>query len=403
MYLFDTLGISGLDVCGFGQFKRRLKDERAMHASNNGARIDKTNILQLISEPFRNTFTPELVRRGFELTGVIPFNPEAIPLYKLAPSQISSTKQSFPGYVPPEVTAMTAAFSQLKRKTPSSPQQSPSKRRRLGEIDTNLPQPSVSTTFESSQWDISPENARIATCLLRETPVQSLFTDSPLSADFSMPKPTFYIGERFNGCRGFIPSSNPGALSHNGVLAENVALREQARQLIDSNRIFHENERKTTVQMVLQHIALKKLTDQLNATKSGGAKKESFPFKDGKACLLTSPDVVDQLELRKAEQFKAEEDKAKRREATQAKKMLRDSIGVSKDLFKKRCAAEIQAWQTEIDKLTAFRVPKKDFPKKPYSWKRRVKPYQYLLDELEALKQLAPDETEVVEIADEQD
>ena len=185
-----------------------------MHASNNGACINKTNILWLISEPFQNTFTPELVHRGFKLTGVIPFNPEAIPLYKLAPSQISSTKQSFPGYVPPKVTAMTAAFLQLKRKTPSSPQQSPSKHWRLGEIDTNLPQPSVSTTFESSQWDISPENARIATCLLHETSVQSLFTDSPLSADFSMPKPTFYIGECFNGCQGFIPSSNPGALCY---------------------------------------------------------------------------------------------------------------------------------------------------------------------------------------------
>ena len=404
MYLFDTFGISGLDVCGFGQFKRRPKDERAMHASNNGARIDKMNILQLISEPLRNTFTPELVCRGFELTGVIPFNPEAIPLYKLAPSQISSTKQFFPGHVLPEVTAMTAAFSQLKRKTrPSSPQQSPSKRRRLGEIDTNLPQPSVSTTFESSQWDISPENARIATCLLRETSVQSLFTDSPLSADFSMPKPTFYIGEPFNGCQGFVPSRNPGALSHNGVLAENVALREQTRQLIDSNHTFLENEKKTTVQMVLQHIALKKLTDQLNATKLGGAKKESFPFKDGKACLLTSPDVINQLELRKAEQFKAEEDKAKRKEAMQTRRKLRDSIGVSKDLFKKQCMAEIQAWQTEIDKLKAFKVPKKEFPKKPYSWKQRVKPYQYLLDELEALKQLAPDKTEVVEIVDEQD
>jgi len=394
----------GLDVCGFGQFKRRLMDAHIMHASQGIGRIDKTNILEIIAAPFEETFTPETILRGFELTGVSPYNPSVIPLAMLAPSKPSSSNQIFPGFDPPEVQAMVAAFGQAKRKTPpSSPQESPSKRRRLGEIDTNIPGTLFPTSFNTPMWDITAENARIASCLSCGTSAQSILSESTIEEGFQMKEPTLYVGRPFQGAKGFQPKNNLKHCTNNELSAQVIALREKLHQLLDANHVLFEFNQKATVQLVLQHLAFEKLTSQKQTSQGSGAKRQHRIFPKGKAVLLTSPDVMQLISQKQATEDKAEDEKAKWKEVREERNKLQERIEEAKRLFKEMCAAEILAWE-EIDAtLVAQGVPKSKRPPKPRCWKVRTKPWQRLDDELKALKLRSPKELESVEIVEEQD
>jgi len=196
-----------------------------MHASQGRGHIDKTNILEIIAAPFKETFTPETILCGFELTGVSPYNPSVIPLGMLAPSKLSSTNQTFPGFNPPEVQAMVAAFGQAKRKTPpSSPHGNPSECQRLGEIDTNIPGPLFPTSFNTPMWDITAENARIVGCLSCGTSAQSILSESTMEEGFQMKEPALYIGRPFQGTKGSQPKNNLKHCTDNKLSAQVIAL-----------------------------------------------------------------------------------------------------------------------------------------------------------------------------------
>ena len=53
---------AGLDVCGFGPFKACLIKAKAEHAWLCKGKINKTNILNVISKAFTETFTPATIK-----------------------------------------------------------------------------------------------------------------------------------------------------------------------------------------------------------------------------------------------------------------------------------------------------------------------------------------------------
>lgn len=80
-----------MDVLGFKQFKNMYGDILAKRAQEGTGILSKADFLVAIEEPFRLTFTPERIKRSFQLVGLHPYNPGAITPAMLAPSKVTSS------------------------------------------------------------------------------------------------------------------------------------------------------------------------------------------------------------------------------------------------------------------------------------------------------------------------
>jgi len=79
-----------MDVLGFKQFKDAYSDTLQKRAQDGAGILSKADFLVAIEEPFKLTFTPENIKRSFELVGLHPYNPNAITPVMTAPSKATS-------------------------------------------------------------------------------------------------------------------------------------------------------------------------------------------------------------------------------------------------------------------------------------------------------------------------
>jgi len=80
-----------MDVLGFKQFKDSYGDVLAKRTRDGLGILSKADFLIAIEEPFRLTFTPERIKKAFELVGLHPYNPGAITAAMMAPSKATSS------------------------------------------------------------------------------------------------------------------------------------------------------------------------------------------------------------------------------------------------------------------------------------------------------------------------
>jgi hypothetical protein len=78
-------------ILGFKQFKNFYGDVLAKHTQEGTGILSKADFLVAIEGPFRLTFTPERIKKSFELVGLHPYNPDAITPAIMAPSKATST------------------------------------------------------------------------------------------------------------------------------------------------------------------------------------------------------------------------------------------------------------------------------------------------------------------------
>ena len=74
-------------MLGFSQFKRAYEEVTEGRAQTNQGKISKPEFLEMIEGPFHKAFTPENVRKSFEVTGTWPVDCSKITTDKLAPSR----------------------------------------------------------------------------------------------------------------------------------------------------------------------------------------------------------------------------------------------------------------------------------------------------------------------------
>ncbi|KAF5329630.1 hypothetical protein D9619_009466 [Psilocybe cf. subviscida] len=90
----------GLDVVIFGVFKFYLAKKRDELWRAEEKVIDKSNFLEILEEPWLQTFTPELIKKAFRKTGIVPFDPSVIKPEQLATSKETSCELHLPALVP---------------------------------------------------------------------------------------------------------------------------------------------------------------------------------------------------------------------------------------------------------------------------------------------------------------
>ena len=94
-----THALQGLDVVLFARVKV-LWGEKLHELDRNEEKVTKTNFLVVYGEVQKGAFTPENVQKGFEATGIHPFNPQVITDDQVAPSLATSTEASAPFALP---------------------------------------------------------------------------------------------------------------------------------------------------------------------------------------------------------------------------------------------------------------------------------------------------------------
>ncbi|KIJ42700.1 hypothetical protein M422DRAFT_137261, partial [Sphaerobolus stellatus SS14] len=92
----STHGLQGLNVICFSRMKDIYREEIQAFDQLNQCKMIKADFAKVFGKAYLRTFTPELIKMAFRVTGVYPFNPDVISEAQTKPSEALSIKGSFP-------------------------------------------------------------------------------------------------------------------------------------------------------------------------------------------------------------------------------------------------------------------------------------------------------------------
>ena len=297
--------------------------------------MNKRAFLQAIEAPFKETFTPEIIKKAFKLTGLHPLDPSVIKPEQMAPS--TATAHNGPSLIdePSPCKAMRVAFNDLlTTATPPIPPfliTDPTISQ-----SSNSPPPSTASLVDASMASVEPPDTQspqqVAQELLQGTSAEWIVSNQPITINDTL-KP--YHTPPVDSLRAppmtLLPqhhSIDPSP-EINALVNENSALRKHIdtlNQVIASQR----------VQLTLATMAFNKAKNQIHEKAQGTQDKARQKLFDGKAQIVTAPEfkqLVHQLE----EKHQLEKDEKAARAAAQ----------VAKASVK---AAEAQARKETMDK-----------------------------------------------------
>jgi hypothetical protein len=109
-----THALQGLDVVCFACFKDVWKWDVAAYEVLHNKPIKTDVFTELFGRAYLEVFTPELVKKAFEVTGIHPFNPVVICPEQMWPSETTSVKGLFPVSLPSPVCRVVHALRTYK-------------------------------------------------------------------------------------------------------------------------------------------------------------------------------------------------------------------------------------------------------------------------------------------------
>ena len=103
-----TYALQGLDIVCFTKMKDKWKKEITAHKETTLKLVGKPEFLGVFGCAYNAAFMHDTVKAAFKVTGVDPFNHDAILEDQMKPSIATSVKESFP-LPQPEVVCMVMA------------------------------------------------------------------------------------------------------------------------------------------------------------------------------------------------------------------------------------------------------------------------------------------------------
>jgi hypothetical protein len=100
-----THALQGLDVVCFGKMKQIWKAVISTHEEEGRRAVEKSEFTGLFGTAYNKAFDPETVKAAFRVTGVVPFNRNAISEKQMKPSTTTSIRGEFPLPQPSPVRA----------------------------------------------------------------------------------------------------------------------------------------------------------------------------------------------------------------------------------------------------------------------------------------------------------
>jgi hypothetical protein len=170
--LHTTHVYQALDVGVFGALKAAFLDERDSFKCRLVQKVSKENFLVVLGAAWVCAMTPDTIKNAFRITGVVPFNWDAIRKDALAPSLKTTTAAAMPLTPPSPVRVIARVFHDLSHPTAGS-----------------------STGSVLNQTPPCPEDlvnaVSTASSLLLSTSAAFLVTASPVASTLSIPSTPF--------------------------------------------------------------------------------------------------------------------------------------------------------------------------------------------------------------------
>lgn len=106
--------LQGLDVICFAPLKQNWAHEIKMFECEEFRGVKRDDFAKVFGNAYKRTFTPPLILKAWEATGVFPFNDKIIPPEKMAPSEMSTIKYTSSVIHSTPVWRVMEAFSFFK-------------------------------------------------------------------------------------------------------------------------------------------------------------------------------------------------------------------------------------------------------------------------------------------------
>ena len=106
--------LQGLDVVCFAPLKQIWAHEIRMFKWENFRGVKRDDFVKVFGNAYQRTFTPKLISKAWEATGVFPFNDKIVPPEKMVPSETSTIKFTSSVIHSTPVRKVMAAFSYSK-------------------------------------------------------------------------------------------------------------------------------------------------------------------------------------------------------------------------------------------------------------------------------------------------
>jgi len=90
-----THALQGLDVVCFARMKDQYRKHVDAFEEKNGSKLTKADFTGVFGAAFLIAFLSETIMAAFRVTGIYPFNPNAISPTQMKPSEVTSVKASF--------------------------------------------------------------------------------------------------------------------------------------------------------------------------------------------------------------------------------------------------------------------------------------------------------------------
>lgn len=338
--------------------------------------VNKEDFAEVFGKAFTKAFNRETISTAFRSTGVHPYDPTVIPLNKMRPSEVTSVKATFPLPQPSPVRRIMAAY---RHRSPCATDISNSDTMQGSSVDTGIICQSTHCLKHTADEDLDTTeltpSKRLRKSLLQSSTGSYLASDAPIdpiqvlpppvlgSIPLNIPQPDFKVLRR---TKTIDKLSKKELQDEVKSLTQNLGL---ARAQIHAQRSINEA---ANAQIIMQNMHTEKLQVALQEKKKKKDKdRRSILFGDGKGRVVTSLEVISELQKEEEESKKMEEEKALRRMAREVKKDAKEKLEKQWEAMKKAHEQAVQDWNLECAHLAQQKVPKSRWPMKP---KRPLKP-----------------------------
>ena len=371
--------LQGLDVVCFAKLKRELAEEIRSWNESRQQGIRKRDFSGVFGRAYLRAFTPELVKSAWEAVGIYPYNPDIIPLDKLAPSETSTIQLTAASAIhSTPVRKIMSAFSYFSESSgqqnnddsdpddPFLPSFTPRSRMHL------LHRSFASNS--STSYLVSKEPVKSSLNLVKSVHEKPYFTEEP---DWSL------LHRHMSNC--------PDYTSREKLLERCQALEialDRAKRQIRAREAVIEASRATAVLLELQ---AQKLRSALHMKEeSQKQKKSTISLNVGDGAVITEDEFIKKVEAKKEAREKKRKEREGRRRVREKKQFLKKAQKEAWDAACDDFEAKKEKHARLCQKLRVEEVKVRDLPPKP---KRR--PQKEVFEEVKAMWEAEMDEDQM--------
>ena len=342
-------------VC-FAKLKKELADEIHDWNDRHQRGIQKRDFTGIFGNAYLRAFTPELIKSAWKAVGIYPYNPEIIPLDKLAPSETSTTR----------FTTANAIHSTPVRKIMSA----------FSYFNASLEQDESDDDDDTDDPFLPSFTPRSRMHILRKSFISNLSTSylvskEPVNSSLNLIKPVHekpYFTEEPDWSLIQKPiAGGPNQSSHEELLKRcqelEIAL-DHAKQQIRARDAVIEASRATAAILELQ---AQKLRSALHMKEENQRRrgKATISLGVGDGAVITEDEFIKKVEAKKKAREKKKKEKEGRKTARQKKNLLRNAQKEAWEVVCDEYEAEKAEYNGFCQELRQKGTKVRDLPPKP--------------------------------------